>query len=305
MFDDGLNTAGKFAGELLTALRSAGNFFRSGPSPGPGPNTNGGLSLLIPGSNPTLAHAQSLGFRFGDKGTHTSRTMMLEELTAVLRATRPGTSRAGFADAIIQDNCLAKDTVATRRLSNQRLGELYGLDESAGVFRVLRRLWENDQLGRPLLALLCSIARDPLLAATVDAVLPLLEGEEFPRTRARELLSQAVGRRLNESTLDKVVRNCASSWSQAGHLEGRTFKKRTRVRATPATIAYGLYLGYAVGFRGRDLFSSDWIKALDLSPADAQAIALEAKRSGLIDLNLSDNIVELGLQRLDPQWTRG
>lgn len=261
--------------------------------------------MLIPGSSPTLAHAQSLGFRFGDKGTHTSRTMMLEELGAILAVTRPGTSRDGYADAIIQENCLAKTTLATRRLSNQRLGELYGLDEGVAVFRVLRRLWDNDPSGRPLLALLCAIARDPLLAATVDAVLPLLEGEELPRTRARELLGLAVGKRLNDSTLDKVVRNCASSWAQAGHLQGRTFKKRARVRATPATVAFALYLAYAVGFRGRDLFSSDWIKALDLNPADARALALEAKRSGLIDLNLSDNIVELGLQRLDPQWTRG
>lgn len=230
---------------------------------------------------------------------------MLEELRAVLTATPPGTSREGYAEAIITDNCLAKSTLATRRLSNQRLGELYGLDEGIGVFRVLRRLWGADPAGRPALALLCAIARDPLLAATIEAVLPLLEGEEFARSRAREVLSQAVGKRLNDSTLDKVIRNCASTWAQSGHLKGRTFKKRVRVRATPATVAYALYLSYSVGFRGLGLFSSDWVRVLDLSPADARAMALEAKRIGLIDLNLSDNIVELGLQRLDPQWTRG
>lgn len=260
--------------------------------------------MLIPVSNPTPELAQSLGFRFGDKGTHTSRTLMLEELRLVLAATKPGARREEYSRAIIDDNCLGKTTLSTRRLSNQRLGELYGLDEGLGVFRVLRRLWDLDPQGRPLLAILCAIARDPLLAVTADAVLPLLEGEEFPRTRARELLRQTVGRRLNDSILDKVVRNCASSWSQAGHLEGRTFKKRRRVRATPASVAYSLYLAYALGFRGRDIFTSDWMRMLDLMPADALALALEAKRSGLIDLNLSDDIVELGLQRLDPQWKR-
>lgn len=265
----------------------------------------GGRFLLLPVFKPTPNLAESLGFRFGNKGTHTSRTLMLGELSAVLTATKADAGREEYARAIIDDNCLGKTTLATRRLSNQRLGELYGLDEGVAVFRVLRRLWDNDAPGRPLLAILCAIARDPLLAATREAVLPLLKGEEFPRTRARELLRHTVGKRLNDSILDKVARNCASSWAQAGHLEGRTFKKRRRVRATPATVAYALYLAYALGIRGRDLFSSDWVRVLDLMPADARTLALEAKRSGLIDLNLSDDIVELGLQRLDPQWMKG
>ena len=260
--------------------------------------------MLVPVAKSTVAAAQALGFRFGDKGTHTSRTLMLEELRVVLAATKPEARRADYARAIIDDNCLTKPTLSTRRLSNQRLGELYGLDAGIPVFRVLRRLWDLDEAGRPLLALLCALARDPLLAATADAVVPLLEGEEFPRARTRDLLRQAVGPRLNDSILDKVVRNAASSWAQAGHLQGRTFKKRTRVRGTPATVAYALYLGYAVGFRGTELFSSGWLSVLDTHPVEARALAMEAKRFGLIDLNISDGIVALGLERLEPQWLR-
>ena len=68
------------------------------------------------------------GFRFGDKGTHTSRTMMLAELTDLLAAEPGAKSREEYAAAIIEDNVLGKQTTATRRLTNQRLGELYGLD---------------------------------------------------------------------------------------------------------------------------------------------------------------------------------
>jgi hypothetical protein len=254
---------------------------------------------LIPASNPTKPEAERLGFRFGDKGTHTSRTMMLEELEAVLAAVPLTARRDAYAESIVDENVLAKPTLATRKLSNQRLGELYGLDPTVGVFRALRHLWEADSRPRPLLALLCAIARDPLLAATVDPVVSLGEGEDFARGLARMCVREAVGSRLNDATVDKVVRNAASSWTQSGHLEGRTFKKRRRVDATPWSVAYALYLGRAVGFRGHDLFSSGWMKILDASPGDARLLALEAKRLGLIDLSLSENVVDIGLDRLD------
>jgi hypothetical protein len=151
--------------------------------------------------------------------------------------------------------------------------------------------------------LLCAVARDPLLAGTAPAVVELAEGQEFPRVQARSILREAVGPRLNENILDKVLRNAASSWTQAGLLEGRTFKKRRRVVSTPHAVAYALYLGRAVGFRGEELFASGWMSLLDASPSDAQSLAQQAKRLGLIDLSISRDIVEIGLDRLDPKST--
>lgn len=241
-----------------------------------------------------------VGFRFGAKGTHTSRTMMLEELTAVLLATPGGASREEFAAAIIDGNCLGKATAATRRLTNQRLGELYGLDPRIPLFRVLRRLWSIDAPGRPLLALQCAIARDPLLAATVTPVLALAPGSELQRDAIRAALRDAVDDRLSVATLDKVTRNAASSWEQAGHLVGRTFKKRALVKATAGSVAFGLYLGYSVGFRGALLFATGWVALLDCTPARARDLAVEAKRIGLIDLRIAGEVVDLALDRLDP-----
>jgi hypothetical protein len=255
---------------------------------------------LVPATGSTVDEAETLGFRFGEKGTHTSRTMMLDELGALLAALPASSRRKDYSTAIIDDNVLAKSTLSTRKLSNQRLGELYGLDPSVGVFRVMRRLWDADERSRPLLALLAALARDPLLAGTAPAILSMEEGEEFPRVRAREVLRDAVGTRLNDAILDKVLRNAASSWTQSGHLEGRTFKKRRHVTPTPWAFAFALYLGHAVGFRGAELFSTGWVVALDASPTDAQSLAGEAKRLGLIDLSMSRDVVDIGLDRLDP-----
>ena len=260
----------------------------------------GGISLF---SGPAR-QAETIGFRFGAKGTHTSRTMMLEELSRVLEATNQDARRADYATAIIDGNCLSKPTASTRRLSNQRLGELYGLDPAIPLFRVLRRLWDIGADGRPLLALLAVIARDPLLAATCPAIVATPANTELQRDSLKAALQAAVGDRLSDSTLEKVCRNAASTWAQSGHLEGRTFKKRRIVLPSTTAATFAIYLAHAAGFRGAEIFSSGWLRVLDCDPSQARELALDAKRSGLLDLRMAGDVVELNLSRLDPYTVR-
>lgn len=245
-----------------------------------------------------------LGFRFGDKGTHSSRTLMLAELEAVLAAAPGPIDRAAYASAIIDGNCLGKPTASTRRISSQRLTELYALDPFVVVFRVLRGLWDVTPKARPLLAMLAALARDPLFMASAAPVLPQPAGIEIQRAPIREALRKLVGERMNDDTLDKVVRNVSSSWTQTGHLTGRTFKHRQRVSAQPTAVAFALWLGNAAGFRGEELLSTGWIAALDCTAASARTLAFEAKRIGLIDLRTAGDVVEFGLDRLDPRLGR-
>ena len=83
---------------------------------------------------------KTAGARFGAKGTHTSRTMMLEELTELLRTVPASGSRADYESAVVEENCLGKATTSNRRLTLQRMSELFGLDPDVPLFVVLRRL---------------------------------------------------------------------------------------------------------------------------------------------------------------------
>ena len=80
---------------------------------------------------------------------------------------------------------------------------------------------------------------------------------------------------------------------------------RHRVAATPATVAYALYLADATGFRGLDVLASAWMAALDADPLKARDLALAAKQLGLIDLRMSENIFQLNVIRLDPWAGKG
>ena len=119
------------------------------------------------------------GVRFGDRGTQTSRTIMLSELTSLFDAIGPNGSSADYTNSILDNNVLGKQTYSNRRLTNQRLRELYGLDPDLPLFRVMRRLWDIDRLGHELLAILCSLSRDPLLRSTAAHVLGLSIGMDL------------------------------------------------------------------------------------------------------------------------------
>ena len=133
---------------------------------------------------------------------------MLEEMTHLLGATGVAVTRDDYARAVMEDNCLGKRTAATRRLSLQRLTELYGLDRRVLLFRVMRELWERHETSRPLLALLLALARDPLLRATATAVLRTPDGHEFARQPMTEALSDGCRRAAERGPFS--IRSCAT-----------------------------------------------------------------------------------------------
>ena len=255
-------------------------------------------NTLRPRSKPDEACLREVGFRWGRKGTQTSRTIMLGELRAVLAYCRPDATRDKYLSAIQNDNCLGKRTAATRKLSSQRLSELYALDPDVPLFRLMRRCWYTDGNGQAILALLLALARDPLLRASASPVLQMRPGEELARQQMTEAINRAVGTRLSESTVDKVVRNAASSWTQSGHLKGRGRKVRQNVTPTAATTAYALLVGHLAGKRGTALFESLWAQVLDSQAGELMRLAVDARRLGFLDMSLSGGVIDVVFSRL-------
>jgi hypothetical protein len=269
------------------------------------------------------------GLRFGSVGTHTSRTIMLTELIDLLDAV-PGRAaqdvgassvqtslfeptavqpslfsaslpkRADYARAVLEDNVLGKDTASARRSSLQRLTELYGIDQALPIFRVLRRLWAIDEPGRPLLAMLCALARDPLLRATSSAVLPLTPGTELLRSTLHAAIDPNPIPRFKPAILDKIARNAASSWAQSGHLQGRVRKLRRYVTPTPASVAFALWLGSLQGLAGDYLLTTLWAAVLDAPPNRLFESALQAKQQGLLRAVAGGGVREIDVGGLDP-----
>jgi hypothetical protein len=182
------------------------------------------------------------GIDFDRVGAHTSRTLMLEELTGVLAyLDHSHAVKIDYYNAIILDNCLNKRTQANRKITYRDLTKLYTLEPSATIFRVLIYFWDRDISARPLLAILCAYCRDSLLRMTAPFVLSFSESTVVDRESLEDFIEEQQPGRFSLATLKSTSQNINASWMQSGHLIGRARKLRIKATATPASVAYALF----------------------------------------------------------------
>ena len=237
--------------------------------------------------------AIAYGFVNGPGGTHTSRTMMLRELRFLLESCAPDNRYSDYESAIIDDNVLLKQTASTRLRSLRALRELYGLRSDNVLFQAMRDLWTEEPAAQPALALLCAVARDPLLRATAQAVLATPIGHSVPAAQLAKAATEAFPGHYNASTAAKIGRNAASSWTQAGYLEGHLTKMRTATTPQAVTVAYALLQGHLCGGRGDVLFDTFWMRLLDAPRHRLRDLAIAASQAGFIDLRQAGAVTEI------------
>jgi hypothetical protein len=240
----------------------------------------------------------SFGFRSGERGTHASRSIMLADLSQLLAATPAGATRDAYRAAILDENALGKGTASTRLWSWKKLRELYGLDPRLAVFRCFRQLWEVDSAGRPLLALLCACARDPLLRASAALILQTPLGSALSSSDFAQAMAQASPDRFSPKTLKAMGIRLAASWTQSGHLAGGKIRQRAHPVLSPEAAVYALVLGRLAGARGQLLFSTLWTALLDAPTEAVYDLAAVASQRGRIDLRRAGSVVDVGFPRL-------
>lgn len=247
----------------------------------------------------TQPNLQDFGFLYGKSGPHTARTLMLEELGSLLEAV-DGTNATldTYREAIIEDNCLSKASGKTRELTFRHLKELYGLDPVIPIFRTLLYFWKREPEGRPLLAALCAFPRDKIFRASHSWITKFSVGEQVPRQKIEERITEAFPDRFSPASLKSIAQNLNSSWTKTGHLQGCVKKFRTKAKPTPASTAFALYLGYLNGVRGEELFQSPYAKVLDARLAELMEKAEVASQRGWIVMKRLGNVIEVLLPQL-------
>ena len=242
--------------------------------------------------------ATRFGFRCGERGTHGSRSIMLPDLRQLLASTSVSAEYEDYRVAITEGNVLGKGTASTRLWSWKKLRELYGLDPSLAVFRCFRALWETDSAGRPLLAILCACARDPLLRTSGVVILQAPVGSVITSGDFAQAIERVAPGRFSPKTLRSMGSNLYASWTQSGHLTDGKTRRRGHPAVSPETIAYALVLGRLTGARGPLLFSTFWAALLD-SPRDTlYDLAARASQLGWIDLRRMGSVVDVGFSKL-------
>lgn len=238
------------------------------------------------------------GFGFAKRSVHIARTIMLEDLTNLFMAVPEAKNQSDYLSAIIDHNCLGKKSLNTRKISAKQLKLLYTIDPEITIFRNLLYFWQRDERGRPLLALLCALTRDAILRQTVQLIMEAPEGAIFTSESVEGYIGNLFWGRFSKVTLTSMASRIRSTWTQTGHLSGRSIRIRVKPEATPGTVAYALLLSYLMGRRGTELFETEYVKILDCSREKAIEMAEQASVRGWIVFKRIGDVMEASFPNL-------
>jgi hypothetical protein len=232
-------------------------------------------------------------------GPSTSQTIMVSSLARLLALLPTDAPTDAYRAAIRDENVLGKQTAGAREWAFRQLRRFYALDPHSLLFRALRDLWPSDQAGQPLLALLCAMARDPVLRASAPMVLALEPGTKVGVDEFEAAIEQSFPGAYAPSTRRTTAQKLASSWNQSGHLRAeRATKVRIRATCRAADVAYALLLGHLQGVRGQALFETLWAKVLDQPTSHLFDLAATASQQAMLELRHAGGVTEVGFGEL-------
>ena len=246
------------------------------------------------------------GYKFGQNGAHSARSMMLEELRSLFQTMAPSSTQAHYQSEICDHNLLDKPTVKSRKLTYRHLVDLYGLNADIALFRVFRMLWPLADEAQPVLALQLALLRDPLLRLSQDFIAEKPLGDQVVRQDIEELLKARDPDRFSPASLKSFAQNINGSWTQAGFLQGKA--RKTRVAPTLAfpNVVFAIFVAYLEGATGERLFQSGWTALLGAPEHQLTEHAIAAAQRGIIDFKQSGGITEIRfndfLTREEEQW---
>ena len=244
-------------------------------------------------TNFDLRETEQYGFINKQLGAHLGRTIMADDLGMLFAACGTSATVDDYRKAVVEDNVLLKKSSGARDETFYRLKQLYSLDASNLIFLVMRDLWGYTSSRHSLLALLCAIARDPILRSTVELILETSVGTGLIAKDFEKMVAEKFPGRLSPKTLASVGRNLASSWTQAGYLADGKTKSRQQVTPDATVVAYALFLAYLSGERGNLLFDSFWLKILDTSNHQLHNLAQQASQKGWLEYRHAGQVTEI------------
>jgi hypothetical protein len=233
------------------------------------------------------------GFSANETGGHMGRSMMLRELEALVRALPEDADIAAYKTAILDDNLLGKPTYSSRGESFKRLLQLYGLDPSRALFRILRKGVAYDLTALPLIAVTCVFCRDLQLRRSFELINRLQLGESLEPSRMQAHLETEFPGRFSKIMKASMARNVTASWTFAGHLNGKQIKMRAYPSPKPVASMYAMFSGYLTGLRGEMLLNSIFGRLVGAQPSQLIAHLEWAGSMGWLRMRRGGGIMEI------------
>lgn len=241
-----------------------------------------------------IYNLQLLGGNLEGSSVHISRTLMLSEIELLFQSTSAGSSIDEYKKAIVDENCLLKSTVETRKISFAKLKIAYSLDCNNKLFRMFRTLYDLAPEELPLLAFLCVYCRDSILRLSDEHIQTVPLDTEITSEFFSNFIEEKYPGKFSKATLSSMSRNLLSSFYKSGHLSGSKTKKfRSHAKVGPAAVTYAATIAYACGERGLFLCDNEFMRAIDCTKESALSLLSNADAKGYISLRMLGEVMDI------------
>ena len=224
------------------------------------------------------------------KSIHGARTMMFSELEKVMSFSLENNL---YIEAM-GDNVFGKKSSDGVRQTKGYLKRLYGFDMQYPPFVAFKYFWKiSDQNEKPLIAFVFAVNKDDLLAESVQVLQSVKPGEKATIELFEEVIEKYHPNQYSANTRRSMAQNIASSWKQAGFIEGKVKNIRTEPEVTYRVACFAFLLAYLFGDRGDFIWNNIGVKSLCLAESKLRELAVECTKRDLMQYQNAGNVTAI------------
>lgn len=203
-----------------------------------------------------------------------------------------------YLDAMA-DNVFGKKSSDGVKQTKGFLKRLYGFDSQYPPFAAFMYFWKMSEPNeKPLIAFLYAVNQDNLLAESVQVLQNVKLGTKVAVEHFEEIVEKHHPNQYAANTLRSTAQNLASSWKQAGFIEGKVKNIRIQPEITYRTACFAFLLAYLNGDRGDFIWNNIGVNALCLQESKLRALAIECAKNDLMQYQYAGSVTAINFTNL-------
>ena len=203
-----------------------------------------------------------------------------------------------YLDAMA-DNVFGKKSSDGVKQTKGFLKRLYGFDSQYPPFAAFMYFWKMSEPNeKPLIAFLYAVNQDNLLAESVQVLQNVKLGTKVAVEHFEEIVEKYHPNQYSIITKHSIGKNLASSWKQAGFIEGKVKNIRIQPEITYRTACFAFLLAYLNGDRGDFIWNNIGVNALCLHESKLRALAIECAKNDLMQYQYAGSVTAINFTNL-------
>jgi hypothetical protein len=203
-----------------------------------------------------------------------------------------------FLSSLMQNVTGKKSNSGVEKTANY-LKQLYGFDVQDPSFIAFKYFWKiSDPQEKPLIAFIYAVNHDELLAESIDVLKRVLPGEKASVDQFEAVIESYHPQKYSRNTLRSMAQNIASSWKQAGFIEGKVKNIRQVPDITPSVACFAFLYAYLNGDRGEYILNNIGVQALCLSESRLRDLAMDCARKDLMLYQFAGSVTVISFTSL-------